>query len=496
MLLRVQHRHSDVAGVVPTALLPHELAVNTADKRLFVGDATGVPVNYLADLSASSALTSGSITPRTLAARFGERANVKDFGAKGDGIADDTVAINAAIGSLASGHVQFPPGTYKITSTLIVGNGSTTQASTRWGIKLVGTGAPPLPAEMFAGFPSSGGTKLLWAGGAANMISIAGPLNGWGISDMYLDGAGTAIYGVLVTSASFGACQNLTFTNFTSSAIMETTLSTYVGFALANSMHNSWTNIAIAVPAVAGAKAIALTGQPTATPTPTNACYCNYTNITIYLPTTLGTFGIYLQWTDSNLFTGVHLFGGSAAAKSVMFDYTLLSNLPSSCGFVSADLSGNGTNTQFALSGTPNAGARPNWIKGVGEINLAAQPHVANLLPDLPVLVQKVDATGLTAPIANTILHTPYETGLFRASFYVRVSSNGAAGTLTPRITVSDGVGPINLDLPAFTAVGGFGTGTVVFRAVAAVPLNYSIVFTGTTTAPTYNLALTLERIG
>ena len=59
---------------------------------------------------------------RTVAARLGEVVSVKDFGAVGNGVANDTTAIVNAIASLgaAGGTVFFPPGNYAIGSTVTV----------------------------------------------------------------------------------------------------------------------------------------------------------------------------------------------------------------------------------------------------------------------------------------------------------------------------------------------------------------------------------------
>lgn len=79
------------------------------------------------DLSASSGsslvgfLQSGtSAQARTVQAKQRDVVSVKDFGAVGNGIADDTVAIQAAITATATTKfaVYFPAGTYRITSTL------------------------------------------------------------------------------------------------------------------------------------------------------------------------------------------------------------------------------------------------------------------------------------------------------------------------------------------------------------------------------------------
>jgi hypothetical protein len=57
---------------------------------------------------------------RTLTSKLQETVSVKDFGAVGDGVADDTAAIQAAIDAVSGGNVFFPFGTYFITGTVNV----------------------------------------------------------------------------------------------------------------------------------------------------------------------------------------------------------------------------------------------------------------------------------------------------------------------------------------------------------------------------------------
>jgi parallel beta-helix repeat protein len=80
-----------------------------------------------ADVNASAGIVASKLSftqagsgaaARTIDSKLNELVSVKDFGAVGDGVADDTAAIQAAIN--ASGMVYVPSGSYKLTATLIL----------------------------------------------------------------------------------------------------------------------------------------------------------------------------------------------------------------------------------------------------------------------------------------------------------------------------------------------------------------------------------------
>jgi hypothetical protein len=86
------------------------------DGNLAVGD-TDPPPDAPAQVTAP---LSGAVV-RDLAAKLADLVSVRDFGAVGDGLADDTGAFGAALA--ASAGVYVPPGTYRITGPIVLDYG-------------------------------------------------------------------------------------------------------------------------------------------------------------------------------------------------------------------------------------------------------------------------------------------------------------------------------------------------------------------------------------
>jgi hypothetical protein len=134
----------------------------SATRDLYTGTNT---VNAISDASLinySPPFTSSQ--PETVAKKLSESISVRDFGAVGDGVADDTAAIQAALSSVGKltitnpylqsftlssvggATVLFPPGKYLVTDTLMYGS-STKIVGQRFGAVIVFS--PPSPKHLF-----------------------------------------------------------------------------------------------------------------------------------------------------------------------------------------------------------------------------------------------------------------------------------------------------------------------------------------------------------
>jgi len=147
------------------------LRANSADfKWCFVGEDKRYRITFPGDQYAAT------ITYNWIAESAPDRAgfyNVRDFGAVGDGQADDTIAIRSAFAYIASkngGTVSFPEGDYKVTSTIAIPSGIIIQGT---GSIMSGAPTSALPRKNPSRIKLSGtGRALFRIGECSTQMSI------------------------------------------------------------------------------------------------------------------------------------------------------------------------------------------------------------------------------------------------------------------------------------------------------------------------------------
>ena len=144
-----------------------------------------------ADLAASSGASlvgflqagAGAVAT-TVQSKLRECVSVKDFGAVGDGVANDTAAIQAAITAVAQagGAVYFPAGTYKISTALTMDTASYSK-----GLLLYGDGRNSIINQVGAGQDAIkfSTTQFLQNGGIRDMQIITAATAGHVINIVY-----------------------------------------------------------------------------------------------------------------------------------------------------------------------------------------------------------------------------------------------------------------------------------------------------------------------
>ena len=175
------------------------LVYDTADDRLYVYNGIWRPVQF---------------NPDTI--------NIKLAGAKGDGVTDDTTAIQNALNSLSStgGRIDFPRGTYLISATLNVPSG----------VSLFGAGQTGWPKQ--SGIPSlpQPSTIQYSASAAAGIMMALDPTNHYytgTICRLTFDGGAKATDCIHVGGAVSALFQSITCQNYTGTGIHSVPLGTY-----------------------------------------------------------------------------------------------------------------------------------------------------------------------------------------------------------------------------------------------------------------------------
>jgi hypothetical protein len=178
----------------------------TYDNIYGIGDLTAPNVNNAANVSYTPVGSGATIT--NVAAKLGEFRSVKDFGAKGDGVTDDTAAINLALASTAT-EVFFPSGTYIISGTLLpsphqilqgdsdsAGSPSSIQCSSGMNvaaIKFTNVGKLSRLSIVANATGATPNNWLVWITGCNNVVLDACLLSG-GYDLVHIDGSSPAFY--------------------------------------------------------------------------------------------------------------------------------------------------------------------------------------------------------------------------------------------------------------------------------------------------------------
>ena len=142
-----------VNGVRQSAFTETDNNTVTLTNGASVGDEVVVIINLYDTVQGSIDSVNVTHTPAgtgtvatTLKAKLDATVSVKDFGAKGDGVTDDTSAFNAAFASIESGTIVIPYGTYKV-GDITISEKNNTNTNLVGYLNVEGNGANLIPAS-------------------------------------------------------------------------------------------------------------------------------------------------------------------------------------------------------------------------------------------------------------------------------------------------------------------------------------------------------------
>jgi hypothetical protein len=286
--------------------------------------------------SASTATDDGGITIKETATATGRWIRQFNsgiipswFGAVGDGVADDTAPLNAAISAAyTTGRllVELDKPTYRTTATITIGNGAeATEATTGHGIVLRGFNTPS--AVGFSAIDQTGkGTRIVYDGTTsttAAVVRLAGPITRIVLEDLQLDANNKAGRPLEIIHAAHCSFRRVFTHNYTAWGFYMTTRADAGGVLYATA-NNQFLECSSFYPRGGAASGIFLgSGIPNGTSLtgPRSTTRNTFIDCIFSYDGTSGTScGIELEGASANIFTNVYLNNSnSGTAASVKF---------------------------------------------------------------------------------------------------------------------------------------------------------------------------------
>ncbi|WP_156967871.1 hypothetical protein [Methylosinus sp. PW1] len=423
-------------------------------------------------------------------------------GVDNTGSAPTQARIQVLIDALPTrgGRIALPCGFYNVASTIHIGDGNATTKSTRSGVHLVGSGDTPVSTDPATPIAC---VQFSWVGPAdgSPTISVDGPLNGWGLEEIYLYGNNSGGGGLLLHAASDGYVRNLTSASFVNYGIFSNTYpSSNFGGHVYNSGRNIWKNVTVITGDFDNTTGVRLDGADDGS---TDTAINTFELLEIHLNTT-GTnhgSGLYLRVTDSNFFTGLHIQGAYGPNSSaVFFDFTANNLYPAANEFWAGDISKDpgATGLQWNYSGTPSDNLRPNILTAIGEANGGTYPtNIPKLDIGLPqktapdVIISGHDTTTVAGDLVK-----PVYSGLYRVCYYIVNRATGSAGSWSLGLGWNDGAAQSTIiNSVATTVANAESDGCRTVYNLGGQTISYSVHATGVTGTPTFDLRITTERL-
>lgn len=237
---------------------------------------------------------------------FDGSIQAKWFGVTGDGVTDDTAAIQSVIDyveSLNGGDVVFAAGDFRITAQLNVNVDN---------VRLVGQGQGGI-ASAIAATRTSSATRLFWDAAASStsaMVEFKSPggeraKNGGGIARMMLDCVNLCGVGLRLVSWSRAHFEDITVYASTADGIHLTTSTVALSFEPDSSYDNVFINFTTTYTNAAtnNSNGVRLSRGENA-PGTGNSCYNRFYNCRFQKGETGGGKGIVLENSDNNMFFG------------------------------------------------------------------------------------------------------------------------------------------------------------------------------------------------